>query len=73
MVGTEFTTIVSACSSKTPVVSVTRTVKAKLPVAVGVPLITPDVVFKTRPAGRAPVTIDQVNGVVPPVVVSVRL
>ena len=46
--------------------------KLNVPIAVGVPEITPEVVFKLRPAGSTPLDIDQVIGVVP-VAVSVWL
>jgi hypothetical protein len=41
------------------------TVKLNVPEAVGVPEITPVVVFKLKPAGRLRAEIDQVIGVVP--------
>ena len=40
--------------------------------AVGVPLISPVEEFKVKPAGRAPVMIDQLNGVVPPAAASIN-
>jgi hypothetical protein len=46
--------------------SVTRKVMPKVPVTAGVPLITPVLTFKLRPAGSAPDVMDQVYGVVPP-------
>jgi hypothetical protein len=48
--------------------SVTVTVKITVPVRVplGVPEIAPVLVFKDRPAGRLPVVIDHVYGVMPP-------
>ena len=39
------------------------TVKAKLPAAVGVPLMTPVCAFSARPEGRLPPETDQVSGV----------
>ena len=39
--------------------------KLNVPIAVGVPEITPFVVFKLKPAGRLPLDIDQVIGAVP--------
>jgi hypothetical protein len=47
--------------------SVTWTVKLAGPAAVGVPLITPFVGDKVRPAGKTPVVTDQLYGGVPPV------
>jgi hypothetical protein len=52
--------------------SVTRAVKLEVPVAVGVPLITPVEVFKVRPAGSEPVN-DHEYGRVPPLAVSVAV
>src|SRR6202453_1953180 len=53
--------------------SVTCTVKAELPAAVGVPEITPVEAFSDSPAGSdpAPGTTDQLYGAVPPVAASV--
>ena len=48
------------------------TVKLNVPIAVGVPDITPVVPFKLKPVGRPPPFIDQDIGVVP-VAVSVWL
>jgi len=48
--------------------SVTFTVKLNIPAAVGVPVIAPLVAFIANPVGRPPAVIDQLNGVVPPVV-----
>ena len=48
-----------------PVVFVALTVKLDVPIVVGVPVIAPDVSFKLKPAGRLPLAIDQVIGVVP--------
>jgi hypothetical protein len=50
--------------------SVTRTVKLKVPAAVGVPLITP-VLARLRPLGNEPLAIDHVYAGVPPLAVSV--
>jgi len=41
------------------------TVKLGVPTAVGVPVIIPVSASRLKPAGRAPLTIDHVNGVVP--------
>ena len=49
-----------------PLASVTWAVKLEVPVAVGVPLITPVEEFKDRPAGRLPTVTAHVNGEVPP-------
>jgi len=52
-----------------PAASVTTTVNTEVPVAVGVPLIVPaawPVVVNVKPDGKAPVAMDQVYGVVPP-------
>ena len=51
--------------------SVTWTVKFDVPVPVGVPLISPVVLFKLRPSGRLPLAILQVNGPVPSLTVNV--
>ena len=53
-----------------PELSVTRTVKVKLPIFVGVPLIAP-LVLRLRPVGSAPDAIVHVYGVVPFVACSV--
>jgi len=50
----------------------TRIVKMEVPVAVGVPLRTPNG-DKLRPAGSVPEDTDQLYGVVPPVAASVWL
>ncbi len=49
--------------------SVTVTVKENGPAVVGVPLITPVVVFRVRPAGSDPEANAKVYGPVPPVTV----
>ena len=46
--------------------SATVTVKLNVPVAVGVPEITPEVVARVSPEGRAPDVIDQAYGAMPP-------
>lgn len=53
--------------------SVTVTVKLTVPVKVpvGVPEIAPVLVFNDRPAGKLPVVIDHVYGVMPPAAASV--
>ena len=45
--------------------SVALTVKLKVPVVVGVPLMMPVEAFSDRPVGSAPVVIDQVYGARP--------
>jgi hypothetical protein len=50
--------------------SVTCTVKAKVPVAEGVPEIAP-LLLSDRPPGSAPVLIDHAYGVAPPVALTV--
>src|SRR5262245_66350412 len=46
--------------------AVTRTVKFEVPVAVGVPEITPVLAASVSPAGSAPLAIDHAYGGVPP-------
>ena len=53
--------------------SVTITVRLKSPVAVGVPEITPVLVFRVKPAGRLPAEMLQVYGDMPPVACTVTL
>jgi hypothetical protein len=48
-----------------PVLSVTPIVKIDVLALVGVPLITPVVVFRAKPVGRLPEVIDQVYGITP--------
>jgi hypothetical protein len=48
------------------VLSVTWTVKGKVPVTVGVPLITPVADVRLRPLGRFPADTLQVYGATPP-------
>ena len=52
--------------SGVPLESVTFRVKLDVPVAVGIPLITPVVGARFRPAGSAPAVIVQEKGDVPP-------
>ena len=47
--------------------SVTRTVKLKVPVAAGVPVIAPVFWLRFNPVGSAPEVRDQVYGPVPPI------
>ena len=54
-----------------PIVSITRTVKLDVPVALGVPLITPVEAFKLSPAGSDPLIILQVFMPLPPDAASV--
>ena len=51
--------------------SVTLTVKPKVPAAVGVPLMVPLDGSRVRPGGSAPEAIDHVYGAVPPEACSV--
>ena len=53
-----------------PPLSVTLTVNVDVPDAVGVPLIAPDE-LSVNPAGRLPLTMDHVNGAVPPAAVRI--
>jgi hypothetical protein len=53
--------------------SATEIVKVDVPVAVGVPEITPVAAFRVRPAGRVPAEIDHVYGIEPPVAARVWL
>ena len=48
-----------------PAAFVALTEKLNVPIAVGVPVITPMVPFKLRPAGSTPLAINHVIGVVP--------
>ncbi len=63
-------TSVTSLVSLRPALSVTLTVKAKVPAAVGVPDSSPVDAPRVIPAGSAPALTDQVNGLVPPVTVS---
>lgn len=62
IVGTETALIVieSACISVFELPSATWTVKFDVPTVVGVPEISPVELFKLRPAGKLPATIDHV-------------
>ena len=62
--GGVFTVRVS-CSELLPNALVAVTVKMATPNAVGVPLITPEEVFKVSPAGNAPPETAHVIGVLP--------
>src|SRR5262245_4389838 len=53
--------------------AVTRTVKFDVPVAVGLPEITPEFAFNVRPAGSVPFVIAHVYGGVPPLAASVAV
>jgi hypothetical protein len=63
--------MLNACETLEPVVSVTWTVKLKVPRTVGVPDIWAEVLVlddrKVRPGGIVPEITDQVNGVDAPV------
>jgi hypothetical protein len=63
--------IESALVAVSPAESFTCTVKLKVPVAVGVPLITPPVDKGARPVGRFPVVRLQVYGGAPPDAINV--
>ena len=57
--------------SVNPSASVTPKVGETVPAEVGVPVTAPLEGLRDSPAGRPPEVIDQVNGVVPPLAVSV--
>ena len=59
------TVILVASVALWPLASVTLTVKANVPVTVGVPVSVP-LAFRLIPAGGLPLLTDQVNGLVPP-------
>src|SRR4051812_14030319 len=71
--GSPSTVIDSSLVACAPVESVTATVKFVVPPAVGAPLIAPVAGSSVRPAGRAPVETDRVNGPAPPITFSVAL
>ena len=56
-----------------PFAAVTLAVKLNVPVAVGVPEMTPVPLVSDRPVGSAPLAIDQVYGVIPPLAASVAV
>jgi hypothetical protein len=60
------TTILSAFDAVLEFASVTVTVKLLVPVAEGVPEITPVLAVSDKPAGKDPELIDHVKGDVPP-------
>ena len=60
IVSAEITGSVNAFEVLTELLSVTVTVKAKLPTLVGVPVIAPLVGFSETPPGREPAVIDHV-------------
>ena len=62
--------IEKACVSSCPLVSATRTVNGKVPVAVAVPEIAPVVAFRLKPGGSVPVpgTMLKVSAPKPPTV-----
>jgi hypothetical protein len=49
---------------------VTRTLKLADPGGEGVPEMTPVLLLRLRPAGKAPVATDQIRGAVPPVLLT---
>ena len=53
--------------------SFTCTVMLLVPVAVGSPVMAPELAFNDNPEGRVPTVTDQVYGVVPPVAARVVL
>lgn len=63
--GVPVTEIDNALVAAIPTLSVTRTVKALIPTAVGIPEMTPPDDMD-NPAGKAPIAIDQVIAPVPP-------
>jgi hypothetical protein len=60
---------VAVCGDEAESLTVTPTVK--LPLAAGVPDITPVVAPRLSPAGRLPPETDQVKGAVPPLICKV--
>ena len=56
-----------------PFAAVTLAVKLNVPVAVGVPEMTPVPLVSERPVGSAPLAIDQVYGVTSPLAASVAV
>ena len=62
------TVIWSGCVSLSFSLSTTRTLKLKLPAALGVPAIVPELLSSARPPGKPPDAIDQVKGCFPPLV-----
>jgi hypothetical protein len=74
MLGGALTTNCRALVACTLLASEIATVKLKVPVAVGVPLMVPAAGDSVRPAGSAPVVMLQVpRGGVPPVAARVRV
>jgi hypothetical protein len=71
--GTTLTIIDKFWSSNAVPASVTRTVKLAVPAVVGVPEMIPVLAARLKPAGKVPVVIDHVNGVVPPLTPNVWL
>jgi len=69
--GFAVTAIVSVWLAVAPVVSLTFTLKLKLPAVLGVPEICPLVAASTSPGGGEPVAIDHVYPGVPPEAVTV--
>jgi hypothetical protein len=66
----ELTAIVSCPVAAFAAESVTWTVKPKLPVAVGVPLMAPVEALRTNPGGKAPPLRVHVYGATPPLAAS---
>jgi hypothetical protein len=65
-IGCTVTTIVQVTVSVLLLASTTFVVKVKVPVAVGVPLITPAEAFSERPLGNEPEAMENVRAGVPP-------
>ena len=71
MLKPEYIVIDNAWVAVAPLASVALTVKLLVPAVVGVPLISPVLVLSDSPAGRLPVAIAHVIGLLPPLDVSV--
>ena len=65
--------MLNPCVALWELASVTCTVKLLVPKTVGVPEITPVLLFKPSPLGSVPDVIDHVYGVVPPLATRVVL
>ena len=73
IVGSGTTVMVRLLVAVAALLSVTRTVNVELPVAVGVPLMRPEVPVRLSPEGNRPVVMDHVYGPVPPAAARVWL
>ena len=67
------TVIDKPCVAVLPRLSVTLTVKLKVPVALGFPLIKPVEIFRDSQLGRDPDGMDQIHGASPPETAKVAL